>query len=85
MSKTTFQTNPRSVKELISNCDDGKLQLPDFQRSWVWAEDRILSLMALISQVFPVVALMTPRSHAHAANVFARGPIEGASPNAEQQ
>lgn len=85
MSKTTFQTNPRSLKELLNSCDDGKLQLPDFQRSWVWAEDRILSLIASISQAFPVGALMTLRSHAHAGEIFARRPIEGASPSADQQ
>lgn len=35
------------------------LQLPDFQRSWVWDEDRIKSLIASISRAFPVGALMT--------------------------
>ena len=85
MSKTTFQTHPRSLQELLTNCDNGKLQLPDFQRNWVWAEDRILSLIASISQAFPVGALMTLRSHAHAGEIFARRPIEGASRAAAQQ
>ena len=35
------------------------LQLPDFQRSWVWDEDRIKSLIASVSRAFPVGALMT--------------------------
>ncbi|MFL6451758.1 MAG: DUF262 domain-containing protein [Bryobacteraceae bacterium] len=32
--------------------------MPDFQRSWVWDEDRIKSLIASISRAFPVGALM---------------------------
>jgi Protein of unknown function DUF262 len=33
--------------------------LPDFQRSWVWDEDRIKSLIASVSRAFPVGALMS--------------------------
>jgi hypothetical protein len=35
------------------------IQLPDFQRSWVWDEDRIKSLVASVSRAFPVGALMS--------------------------
>lgn len=82
MSKTAFKTNPRALSELLQQCEDGKLQLPDFQRSWVWAEDRILSLIASISQAFPVGALMTLEAKRHGNEIFARRPIEGASSNA---
>jgi uncharacterized protein with ParB-like and HNH nuclease domain len=33
--------------------------LPDFQRNWVWDEERIKSLITSISRAFPVGALMT--------------------------
>ena len=62
MSKTTFKTNPVALESLLRQCGDGKIQLPDFQRSWVWAEDRILSLIASISSAFPIGALMTLES-----------------------
>lgn len=59
MAGSTFRTNPVSLHDLLRSCNDGKLQLPDFQRSWVWDEDRIKSLIASISRAFPVGALMT--------------------------
>jgi len=59
MAGSTFRTNPVSLQDLLKSCHDGRLQLPDFQRSWVWDEDRIKSLVASISRAFPVGALMT--------------------------
>lgn len=55
----SFKTNPVSLDELLKDCESGKIQLPDFQRSWVWDEERIKGLIASISQAFPVGALMT--------------------------
>lgn len=59
MAGSTFQTNPYDLYKLLEDCHRGVLQLPDFQRSWVWDEDRIKSLIASISRAFPVGALMT--------------------------
>src|SRR5438105_15462689 len=59
MAGSTFQTNPYDLSKLLEDCHRGVLQLPDFQRSWVWDEDRIKSLIASISRAFPVGALMT--------------------------
>ena len=59
MAGSTFKTNPFAMKELLEDCHRGVLQLPDFQRSWVWDEDRIKSLIASISRAFPIGALMT--------------------------
>ena len=42
-------TNDESIQELIKYADSGKIQLPDFQRGWVWDDERI---KALISSVF---------------------------------
>src|SRR6476620_4284827 len=78
MSKTTFKTNPVGLESLLRQCGGGKIQLPDFQRSWVWAEDRIQSLIASISRAFPIGALMTLASRPNAPTVFARRPIQGA-------
>jgi hypothetical protein len=82
MSKTTFKTNPFLLESLLSSCDEGKLQLPDFQRSWVWAEDRVHSLIASVSQAFPIGALMTLASKPDSVSIFARRPIQGAPPEA---
>ncbi len=59
MAGSTFQTNPYDLYKLLEDGQRGVLQLPDFQRSWVWDEDRIKSLIASVSRAFPVGALMT--------------------------
>jgi len=77
MAKTTFDTNPVSLQTLLRTCEDGKLQLPDFQRSWVWEEERIMSLIASVSRGFPMGALMSLKSKVGEGVIFARRPIEG--------
>jgi len=59
MSTSSFTTNPVALNDLLARCESGEMQLPDFQRSWVWDEDRIKSLIASISRGFPVGAIMT--------------------------
>lgn len=54
-----FKTNPISLKTLLDDSGSGKIQLPDFQRGWVWDDDRIKGLLGSISQGFPVGAIMT--------------------------
>jgi hypothetical protein len=39
MAGSTFQTNPYDLLRLLEECHLGTIQLPDFQRSWVWDED----------------------------------------------
>ena len=78
MAKTTFDTNPVLLQTLLKTCEDGKLQLPDFQRSWVWEEERIISLIASVSRGFPMGALMSLKSKIDTGVVFAYRPIEGA-------
>lgn len=84
MAKTTFDTNPLLLQTLLKTCEDGKLQLPDFQRSWVWEEERIMSLIASVSRGFPMGALMSLKSKIGEGVIFARRPIEGAPVAAAQ-
>jgi len=76
MAGSTFQTNPYDLYKLLEDCQRGTLQLPDFQRSWVWDEDRIKSLIASISRAFPVGALMTLDTGGDVN--FKPRPVEGA-------
>ena len=73
---TSFQTNPYKLSDLMRECHEGKLQLPDFQRGWVWDQDRITDLLASISEGFPVGALMTLDATGEVS--FAVRPVEGA-------
>jgi hypothetical protein len=82
MPGSTFQTNPIFLTELLTECQSGELQLPDFQRSWVWDEDRIKSLIASVSRAFPVGALMTLAAGGPVS--FKPRPIEGTPPEARQ-
>jgi hypothetical protein len=75
MAGTSFQTNQFYLHDLLEQCERGSLQLPDFQRSWVWDEDRIKSLIASISRAFPVGALMTLETGGPVT--FKPRPIEG--------
>lgn len=81
MAGSTFQTNPIDLYKLLEDCQCGVLQLPDFQRSWVWDEDRIKSLIASVSRAFPVGALMTLES---GGVNFKPRPVEGAPAEAKQ-
>lgn len=77
----TFTTNPILLDEVLKDCAKGEIQLPDFQRGWVWDDDRIRSLIASISQRFPVGALMTLRTGGPVN--FKPRVIQGASAAAE--
>ena len=82
MAGSTFQTNPYDLYKLLEDGRSGALQLPDFQRSWVWDEDRIKSLIASVSYAFPVGALMTLDTGG-AVN-FKPRPVEGAPAQAKR-
>ena len=47
------------LPRLLEQAETGDLQLPDFQRGWVWDNDHIVSLLASISQSYPIGAVMT--------------------------
>lgn len=75
-TSASFDSQKKSLKDLLEKCALGKLQLPDFQRSWVWDDEGIRSLLASISQCFPVGALMTLEGGGDVR--FAPRPIQGA-------
>lgn len=77
----SFTTNPVGLDDLLRDCGRGALKLPEFQRSWVWDEERIRSLIASISLAFPVGALMTLETGG--AVEFKARPIQGAPSEAE--
>ena len=58
MIGASFDSTKTPLQELLARADSGKLQLPDFQRGWVWDDDRIRSLLASVSVSFPIGAVM---------------------------
>ncbi|MCY3861009.1 MAG: DUF262 domain-containing protein [bacterium] len=57
-----FESNEKPFSDLIKMAASGRLQLPDFQRSWVWDDNHIVSLLASISLSYPIGAVMTLRT-----------------------
>ena len=54
-----FGTGPVLLNKLLDQVENGGIQLPDFQRGWVWDDDRIKGLLTSISRGFPIGAVMT--------------------------
>ncbi|WP_440955427.1 GmrSD restriction endonuclease domain-containing protein [Methanosarcina sp. Mfa9] len=55
---TTFDSTKSFLKDILKEITIGKIQLPDFQRGWVWDDERIKSLLASVSLSFPIGAVM---------------------------
>lgn len=53
-----IQSNTQSLLQLLQSTKEGKTQLPDFQRSWVWKDEQIRSLLASVSLSYPIGAVM---------------------------
>lgn len=75
---TNFDSTKTQLNTILNEINDGKIQLPDFQRGWVWDDDRIKSLIASISQSFPIGAIMQLETGGTGIQ-FKPRPIEGAS------
>src|SRR5687767_10547029 len=57
-SQMTFRPSETPLRDLLEEIHRGDLQLPDFQRDWVWDDDRIRDLLASLSQAWPVGAVL---------------------------
>ena len=58
MIGASFDSTKTPLQELLTRARAGQLQLPDFQRGWVWDDDHIKSLLASVSVSFPIGAVM---------------------------
>lgn len=53
-----MKTNDRALTDLMNAVDNGTVQLPDFQRGWVWDDGRIKAIILSVIHNFPVGAAM---------------------------
>lgn len=51
-------SNNQTIADILKSIDEGRIQLPDFQRGWVWEDQRIRALIASISNGYPIGAAM---------------------------
>jgi hypothetical protein len=54
----TFTTDQPLLQGILSEIEKGVIQLPDFQRGWVWDDNHIQSLLASVSRSYPIGAVM---------------------------
>ena len=78
MAISTFDSTKEALSDLLQDAACGKLQLPDFQRGWVWDDYSIRSLLASVSQSFPIGAIMLLQSGGEVR--FRPRPLEGIAP-----
>lgn len=72
---TTFDSTKASLNDLLREINAGKIQLPDFQRGWVWDDDHIRDLLVSIARSFPIGAVMLLEAGGEVR--FETRPIEG--------
>jgi len=72
----SFDSTKKSLKEILRLVDEGKIQLPDFQRGWIWDDNRIKGLLASIAKSFPIGAIMLLETGNESVK-FSPKPIEG--------
>lgn len=54
----TFSTGEPPLSDILERVRKGEIQLPDFQRGWVWDDNHIRSLIASVSLSYPIGAVM---------------------------
>ena len=59
MTTNGIETNKLHLDDVLREIENGKMQLPDFQRSWVWKDGQIKSLLASVSLGIPIGTLLT--------------------------
>ncbi|TNB47117.1 DUF262 domain-containing protein [Martelella lutilitoris] len=55
---STFDSTKLPLPQVLKDITDGVIQLPDFQRGWVWDDEHVRSLLISIARSFPVGAVM---------------------------
>jgi len=78
---SSFDSTKKSLDEILKDITKGKIQLPDFQRGWVWDDSHIKSLLFSIARSFPIGTIMLLKAGGEAR--FQIRPIEGVSAQIE--
>lgn len=73
-----FDSTKTPLRDLLQDILTGKIQLPDFQRGWVWDDDHVRDLLVSLARSFPIGAVMLLETGGEAR--FQTRPIEGVDP-----
>ena len=66
------------LENLLEKIKSGTIQLPDFQREWIWSDKQIKDLLESVIRGFPINSIMLLECDANNVK-FARRSIEGAA------
>ncbi|MEX5220208.1 MAG: DUF262 domain-containing protein [Nitrospira sp.] len=72
---SNFDSTKLSLSKILDNIVEGKIQLPDFQRGWIWDDEHIRSLMVSLARSFPIGSIMLLEAGGDAR--FQIRPVEG--------
>lgn len=75
-AETTFDATSDTLANLLNEVAAGRLQLPDFQRGWVWDDEHIAAVITSVARSFPIGAVMTLQTGGEVR--FKARPVEGA-------
>jgi hypothetical protein len=79
---STFKSGEPALPDLLREIHRGEIQLPDFQRGWVWDDDHIRSLIASVSLSYPIGAVMLLQTGGDGAQ-FQPRPVQGVTVDGE--
>src|SRR4028118_107034 len=57
-SISTFDITKYPLLDVLKDIKTGRIQLPDFQRDWVWDDAHVRRVLASISMAYPIGAVM---------------------------
>jgi len=80
---STFRTGEPDLTKLMDQIHTGEVQLPDFQRGWVWDDNHIRSLIASVSKSYPIGSVMLLETGGNGVR-FKPRPVQGSPQNGTQ-
>ena len=55
---SNFKSDKDPLREILRKIKQGAIQLPIFQRGWIWPDDHVQKIIASVSQSFPIGAIL---------------------------
>jgi len=53
-----YETRSEPLEQVLSEIHKQRIQLPDFQRDWVWTETSVRELIDSVSRGYPIGSLL---------------------------
>lgn len=80
---SNFKSDKDPLREILKKIKQGAIQLPIFQRGWIWPDDHVQKIIASVSQSFPIGAILMLENGGPVR--LAARPIEGTKSGIEKE